>query len=115
MIAVGGERSGADRVKRGGSWDNDAANLRTSNRDDDDPSDSDDNIGARCCSSRMARRVSSTDTTPAHEVRDHRSPSRAGQGAGRRGTDRVAGVAIAPSPRHGTLAGRQVSFARVST
>jgi formylglycine-generating enzyme required for sulfatase activity len=45
--------SASNRVDRGGSFDNDDADdLRGSNRNDDDPSDDDDNLGARCCSSR---------------------------------------------------------------
>ncbi len=51
-IGLGTRGDGSDRVKRGGSFDNDAADLRASDRDDDDPSDDDDNDGARCCSSR---------------------------------------------------------------
>ena len=52
MPAVGRRHSATDRVRRGGSWDNDAGNLRAANRDDDDPADADDNLGFRCCSSR---------------------------------------------------------------
>jgi hypothetical protein len=40
--------NGSDRVDRGGGYDNDADDLRSSNRDDDD--DNDDDLGARCCS-----------------------------------------------------------------
>jgi formylglycine-generating enzyme required for sulfatase activity len=51
-IGLGTRGEGSDRVNRGGSFDNDADDLRASNRDDDDdPSDDDDDIGARCCSS----------------------------------------------------------------
>lgn len=48
--------SGANRVKRGGSFDNNADDLRSSNRNDDNPSDDNDNIGGRCCSSRSSQK-----------------------------------------------------------
>jgi formylglycine-generating enzyme required for sulfatase activity len=31
------DRTGTNRVNRGGSWDNDAANCRTANRNNDSP------------------------------------------------------------------------------
>jgi len=50
-IGCGTRGNGANRVIRGGSFDDDADDLRASNRDDDDPDDDDDDdIGARCCS-----------------------------------------------------------------
>jgi len=42
--------SGSNRVKRGGSFDNNDDNLRASNRNDDNPSDDNDNLGFRCAS-----------------------------------------------------------------
>ena len=71
--------SGSDRVDRGGSFDNDAANLRAANRDDDHPSNSDDDLGFRCASSRCARRTVSTDAAPVLEVDDQYPRSRAGR------------------------------------
>ena len=66
-------RSASDRVRRGGSFDNDGDDLRGANRDDDDPSD-DDNIGFRCASSRFARRVAPTGSAPMHRVTSARRP-----------------------------------------
>lgn len=44
--------SGSDRVKRGGSFNNNnPANLRSSKRNDDNPQDDDNNLGFRCSSS----------------------------------------------------------------
>ena len=43
--------SASNRVNRGGSFDNDAANLRAGNRNNDTPSDADNNLGVRCASS----------------------------------------------------------------
>jgi hypothetical protein len=71
MRATG--QSGSDRVRLGGSWDNTAANLR--NRNDDAPSDSDDDLGFRCASSRTARRVASTDAAPEHIENSARRPA----------------------------------------
>jgi len=42
---------GSDRVRRGGSWNNNASNLRVANRNDNDPDDSNNNIGFRPASS----------------------------------------------------------------
>ena len=44
--------SGSNRVIRGGSFDNNDDNLRASNRNDDNPSDDNDNLGFRCASPR---------------------------------------------------------------
>ena len=81
MRATG--QSGSNRVRRGGSWDNSAANLRASNRDDDTPSDSDDNLGFRCASSRTARRAVSKDAAPEHIENSARRPA-PGQAPGAR-------------------------------
>ena len=43
--------SGSNRVNRGGSWNNDASNLRSANRNNDTPSNRNDNLGFRCLSS----------------------------------------------------------------
>lgn len=59
--------SGSNRVKRGGSFDNDADDLRAANRNDDDPSNQNDNLGFRCASSRARPRLVSTDAGPAHD------------------------------------------------
>ena len=48
--------SGSNRVMRGGSFDNDDDNLRASNRNDDNPSDDNDNLGFRCASPRRRQK-----------------------------------------------------------
>ena len=72
-----GGPSGSNRVKRGGSFDNDADNLRVSNRNDDNPSDDNDNDGFRCASSRH-RQTGRLQGRGLRAGRDHRLPSRAG-------------------------------------
>ena len=47
---------GSNRVRRGGSFDNDDNNLRASNRNDDNPSDDNDNLGFRCASPRRSQK-----------------------------------------------------------
>ena len=46
-----GER-GSNRVKRGGSWNNDARNVRVANRNNNDPGNRNNNLGFRLVSSR---------------------------------------------------------------
>jgi hypothetical protein len=41
------DRTGSNRVNRGGSWDNDAANCRTANRNNDTPTNRNTNNGFR--------------------------------------------------------------------
>ena len=41
---------GSNRVKRGGSWNNDAQNARAANRNNDDPSNRNNNLGFRLSS-----------------------------------------------------------------
>ena len=72
-----GGTSGSNRVKRGGSFDNDDDNLRVSNRNDDNPSDDNDNLGLRCCSSRH-RQTGCLHGRSLRAGRDHRLSSRAG-------------------------------------
>ena len=43
------------RVLRGGSWDNNARNCRSANRNDNDPTNRNDNIGFRLSSTALAR------------------------------------------------------------
>ncbi|MDR2482500.1 MAG: SUMF1/EgtB/PvdO family nonheme iron enzyme [Treponema sp.] len=42
-----GAASGTNRVKRGGSWNNDARNLRSANRNSNGPSNRNNNLGFR--------------------------------------------------------------------
>ena len=46
-----GSVTGSNRVIRGGSWDNNARNLRAANRNNDDPGNRNPNVGARLVSS----------------------------------------------------------------
>jgi len=41
------KKSGSSRGLRGGSWNNNENNLRSSNRNDNDPSNENNNIGFR--------------------------------------------------------------------
>jgi len=52
MIRAGGEGavSGSNRVKRGGSWNNTASNCRSANRNNNTPSNRNNNIGFRLVS-----------------------------------------------------------------
>ncbi|MCL1864427.1 MAG: SUMF1/EgtB/PvdO family nonheme iron enzyme [Spirochaetes bacterium] len=42
-----GASSGSNRVKRGGSWNNSAENLRSAIRNNDNPSNRNNNLGFR--------------------------------------------------------------------
>jgi formylglycine-generating enzyme required for sulfatase activity len=44
--------SGSNRVIRGGSWNNDAENARAGNRNNNDPSNRNNNVGVRLVSTR---------------------------------------------------------------
>ena len=46
-----GSVTGSNRVIRGGSWDNNARNLRAANRNNDDPGNRNPNLGVRLLSS----------------------------------------------------------------
>jgi hypothetical protein len=66
--ATGG---GSNRVNRGGSWNNSAANARVANRNNDDPANRNNNLGFRLASTRQApppapsaRRAAVTATAP---------------------------------------------------
>lgn len=49
--------SGSNRVIRGGSWNNDARNCRSANRNNDAPDNRNDNLGLRLLSTRRRQRV----------------------------------------------------------
>ena len=55
-----GERDNNDRGLRGGSWNNTENNLRASNRNSNDPTNENNNIGFRLASlcARMGRPIS---------------------------------------------------------
>jgi hypothetical protein len=45
-----GESNGSNRVNRGGSWNNNASNVRAANRNNDDPANRNNNLGFRLAS-----------------------------------------------------------------
>jgi len=48
MVWDGGRKAGANRVIRGGSWNNNARNVRAAYRNHNDPDNRNDNLGFRC-------------------------------------------------------------------
>ena len=48
MVWEGGRKAGAKRVIRGGSWNNNARNVRAAYRNRNDPGNRNDNLGFRC-------------------------------------------------------------------
>ncbi len=48
-----GQQTGSNRVNRGGSWDNDARNVRAANRNDNTPDNRNDDLGLRPVSLRI--------------------------------------------------------------
>ena len=48
-------RSGSNRVIRGGSWNNNPQNLRSANRNNNTPDNSNDNIGFRLVSTKVCQ------------------------------------------------------------
>ncbi|MDY0296019.1 MAG: SUMF1/EgtB/PvdO family nonheme iron enzyme [Acidobacteriota bacterium] len=47
---MGSAHKGSNRVKRGGSWNNNASNCRSANRNNNHPSNRNNNLGFRLCS-----------------------------------------------------------------
>ena len=97
--------SGSNRVKRGGSFDNNDDNLRASNRNDDNPSDSDNNLGFRCSSSRH-RQTDCLYGRSLRASRDQSLPSRAGLWSRRRAVS----VGVSPFVAAPLRSSRQASF-----
>ncbi len=48
-MSTGGRRKKVARVVRGGSWNNNARNLRAANRNANEPGNANDNLGFRLC------------------------------------------------------------------
>lgn len=48
-------RSGSNRVIRGGSWNNNPQNLRSANRNNNTPDNSNDNVGFRLVSTKVCQ------------------------------------------------------------
>ncbi|MBF0423839.1 MAG: SUMF1/EgtB/PvdO family nonheme iron enzyme [Magnetococcales bacterium] len=72
-----GRQAGDDRVIRGGSWNNDARNVRAASRNGNHPDDRNDNLGFRC-----ARAHDRTDVWIGTDRRPRRSARYAKTGAG---------------------------------
>lgn len=49
--------SGSNRVIRGGSWNNDARNLRSANRNNDEPSNRNNDLGFRLVSTKKKEKA----------------------------------------------------------
>jgi hypothetical protein len=84
-------RRGSNRVKRGGGWDNDAANCRTANRNTNDPTNRTTNNGFRLALNSPGRAI------PRPEVPD--------------GTNRLSGWSDASSPSENSSWARAVLVA----
>lgn len=92
-----GPSSGSNRVKRGGSWNNNANNCRVANRNNNTPDNSNNNIGFRPVSTTQGK-----DTRcPSHATRvpaaigsgtNMARPRAAGSASERRAGDFLAGV-----------------------
>jgi len=76
--------SASNRVDRGGSFNNDASNLRAGNRNNDTPSNANNNLGLRCSSSRTCLRTVSMDAVRVPKVCDQPPSSGAVGSGGRR-------------------------------
>jgi hypothetical protein len=93
------ERSGSRRVNRGGSFNNnDASNLRAANRNNNAPGNVNTNLGFRCASFRLARRVPLR-MHPQQLAEDQRSTSCARHAWTKRGAG-VTRPRIKPSSSH---------------
>ncbi len=74
-----GSSAGSNRVKRGGSWNNNANNVRAANRNNNDPANRNNNLGFRPARSRQ-RPVGRRPWIPAPRARlDHGPGTRAGR------------------------------------
>jgi len=60
-----GPASGSNRVKRGGSWNNNAINVRVANRNNNGPGDENNNVGFRLVSTPHGKDALSHPRTPA--------------------------------------------------
>lgn len=66
MIWGKDNRSGSNRVKRGGNWNNNANNCRVANRNNNNPNNSNNNNGFRVCNTLAAGTGPFTDWPGAH-------------------------------------------------
>ena len=60
--------TGSNRVKRGGSWNNNANNLRSANRNNNTPTNRNNNIGFRLVSTEQRRNAPFTDCVCVHQA-----------------------------------------------
>lgn len=93
-----GAASGSNRVKRGGSWNNNARNCRSANRNNNDPSNRNNNLGFR-----LASTVQGQGRVPSGVARV--PPTRGNEQVGARAagsaSERRAGSSHAEARRHG--------------
>ena len=85
--AVGdGAASGSNRVKRGGSWNNNAQNCRSANRNNNNPSNRNNNNGFRVASTMLPGSAGSHPTAPESRRggNEHARPRAAGSAGERR-------------------------------
>ena len=94
----------ADRVLRGGSWNNDARNVRAAYRNQNDPANRDNNVGFRCARAPEWTGVSAREQAHVHGVAA--DPAFTETGGGRRvgrvaggPPRRLAGLALLPNTR----------------
>ena len=83
-----GSSSGSNRVKRGGSWNNNADNCTSSNRNNDNPSNSNNNNGFRLVSTVSDRTGSHSETPEPRACGDEHATPRSASSA----SDRRAGI-----------------------
>lgn len=67
-----GAASGSNRVKRGGSWNNNANNCRSANRDNNNPNNRNNNIGFRAASTMPQGQAGSHPGAPASRERGNK-------------------------------------------
>ncbi len=81
-----GAASGSNRVKRGGSWNNNARNCRSANRNNNNPNNRNNNIGFRAASTMPQGQAGSHPARPASRERGNEQvmPRAAGSASERR-------------------------------
>ena len=94
MTTGGAGRTGSNRVIRGGSWNDNARNVRAANRNWNDPADRNDNLGLRLA--RAQERSAPDQTCPVSGPRGT-GEQQAGPGVG------VAAADAPAKPRRGPI------------
>jgi hypothetical protein len=66
-----GPRSGSNRVNRGGSWNNNARNCRSANRNRNTPTNTNNNLGFRLVSTTQSKGIDAVPSVnPVHRGND---------------------------------------------